>query len=386
LVRSLLLGSTTLALANPLSAQQVATLRPTAPAVSSEAFTEISGVRVLTDGRLIVADRGERRLALLSPDLRRLAAIGRVGDGPGEFRAVAGLVALQGDSTLLHDDEANRFLPIAANGRIGAAIMALGGDLSHPAARTLFSDPELMRGDATGRICVRLVPTTPTLADSSEIVCGARTGGTFATVARVRIPERRRVEIGGRQIPVNVRLSTADGWALASDGAVAVVRSAPYRVEWRPRQGAPVIGPVVPVTPIQVTATERQRIEAAFRANAAARGPSGVQVGPPGQEVDPAEAAARIPVPVAEIKGPFDPEGIVVGPGRELWVLRRGRDGEPPTYDVFDAAARLRFRVPLAPDARLLAVTAQHLYVARVDADGLEHLERWQRPVMPVAR
>lgn len=64
-----------------------------------------TGVRRLDDGRLVVAD--VRTVHLLSDDGTYAASLGREGDGPGEFRSVAG-VATRSDTIVVLDARTRR--------------------------------------------------------------------------------------------------------------------------------------------------------------------------------------------------------------------------------------------------------------------------------------
>src|SRR5687767_2954533 len=82
---------------------------PEADARLGEEFTQISGLRELADGRILVADRRDRRLIVADMRSGAIAQVGRLGNGPGEYRNVAGLYALGGDSTILTDATSRRW-------------------------------------------------------------------------------------------------------------------------------------------------------------------------------------------------------------------------------------------------------------------------------------
>ena len=92
----------TLGLAGTAQAQSV--LRLTEPeAVFPESFSFVSAVRALPDGRLLIADPLENALKLVDMAAGTVSIVGRVGQGPDEYRQPDAVWALPGDSTLLVD-------------------------------------------------------------------------------------------------------------------------------------------------------------------------------------------------------------------------------------------------------------------------------------------
>lgn len=76
-------------------------------------FFRIRDVLALSDGRIVVADRGSHEIRYFSPEGRHLASVGGEGEGPGEFRALAGLQRLAGD-TVVAEGARNRRLSFYA--------------------------------------------------------------------------------------------------------------------------------------------------------------------------------------------------------------------------------------------------------------------------------
>lgn len=350
------------------------------PITAAISFTDVTAIRELSDARVLVSDRRDKLVHLLSGSLQQVAEVGRRGEGPGEFASPWGLFAARGDTTWLHDDEGQRLLTILPDGRI---VPAHGAPPGGPAARSVLTEPQNLRYDRSGRWCIPLsLPRTST-ADSTELMCGGPGAAAGHTTHRLLVPPRRPLNLGqaGAPIPINVRFAAADGWTMNESGELAIIRSTPYRVEWRSGSGAPMRGATVPWSPIPVTDAERGRIAAEFRERQRNAPQSGLGIrGARRDTLDPNAMLARAELPIATSKGPFDPGGIISGPGRELWVLRYGRDGEPPRYDVFDGRGLRVRQVEIASGSRIVAVTIRGVYIVRTDDDGLQHLERWSRP------
>ena len=85
----------------------------------AEPFTDIGSIRELSDGRVIVVDARELTVKLLDFRAGTATAIGRSGEGPGEYRWPSRLYPLRGDSTLLHDGAGGRLMIIQPDGKPG---------------------------------------------------------------------------------------------------------------------------------------------------------------------------------------------------------------------------------------------------------------------------
>lgn len=66
-----------------------------------EAIGAIAGSALLGDGRVVLADRADSQIRVYSAGGTRVAAFGRAGQGPGEFRQLGGVAAFAGEDSLL---------------------------------------------------------------------------------------------------------------------------------------------------------------------------------------------------------------------------------------------------------------------------------------------
>lgn len=66
-------------------------------------FVSLGAVRWLSDGRILAVDAGTNVVYLFAASGALIRSYGRRGDGPGEFRAIAGASVTPGDSILLFD-------------------------------------------------------------------------------------------------------------------------------------------------------------------------------------------------------------------------------------------------------------------------------------------
>lgn len=373
---------------SPLHGQDPAPTRLSGRVASAIDFSAITALRELSDGRVLVADAAEKQITLLDPSFNRQKTVGRIGQGPGEFGGIGAMSAVAADTTLLQDNVNQRLLKIHPDGTPGETLPIPGQTSATGNVRMVGGAPVQIH--SSGRYCkpVMSAPSTTitqgvavaTTGDSITIACGRLGTDEVAEVVRLRAPAMQTSQGGtGMVMNMAVQFGHSDGWTLAPSGEIAVIRSDPFRVEWLAPDKAPVTGPVIPHSPIKVTQKEIERVNEAF-AQMMSRQMGRTTIGGGGESRSAASVMAGMKIPVAETKSPFDPAGIVAGPGNEVWIRRHMPEGSAPTYDVFDRSGRRIRRVELDHRARVVAVTARGVYVATVDDDGLHRLERWNRP------
>ena len=358
----------------------------TTPAAEvAEPFSAIGGVRELRDGRVLVVDRREKAVRMVNTTTGAVTQVGREGSGPGEYGLPMMLMPLPGDSTLLFDGVNARYQVIDPAGEM-AGSFSLAGE-ARPGALAIG----LPRGaDGAGRLYFlqRNFMSDPAgRADSAAIVRYDRGRKAVDTVTYVGMPPAV-VQSSGGGGQRNVRITMAapftpqDEWAVGSDGRVALVRVADYRVEWVAPNGQRVRGPAHPYTPVKVTSADRDAIREQRQ-----RG-GGMAVvrtigGPPGGGSGAQSAgSAQLPPPdvgeLPDVKPPFTSGAAVVAPDGALWVLRtRPAEDKVPSYDVFDSFGRRVGRVVLPRDTRLAGFGQRSVYLVRTDADDLEYLQRY---------
>lgn len=111
-----------------------------------EGFTSVANIRELKDGRVLVTEPGLHRLSVADFARSSVTAVGRRGQGPGEYEAPGRLFALAGDSTLLTDFVTRRWF-VLLGARIVETLPA-----TRPANRVL--GPDLSGADTAGRAVV----------------------------------------------------------------------------------------------------------------------------------------------------------------------------------------------------------------------------------------
>lgn len=82
----------------------------------SQWFSWVSGVGGLSDGSVVVAERGSGELRVYDRTGKHLRSMGRVGDGPGEFRQLWFLRVLPGDTIWAGDFRPMRYFVYSSGG------------------------------------------------------------------------------------------------------------------------------------------------------------------------------------------------------------------------------------------------------------------------------
>ena len=103
LSRTIALLGLTVTLGHPVGAH--AQVRLEANKTFPEPFSRIVGIRELSDGRVIIADRLEQHVSYLDFDTGSITQISREGEGPGEYRQPLGLLPYRDNGTLLTRSE-----------------------------------------------------------------------------------------------------------------------------------------------------------------------------------------------------------------------------------------------------------------------------------------
>lgn len=365
-VAALVLGPTAAA------AQVISLNTPTA--TLGEPFSFVRGVRELADGRLLVADYIENRVALANFATGEVQDVLTDGAGPRSVRLPMGIFAL-GDSSLVVDYGNSRTVVLAPDGRpVRATVVEQPGRLfvrgMNRAGEWLYAVPAWAEGPAA-------------LPDDSVRVVRWRPGSerevTLFVLQGTRMRKDRSPSMQPR-IPT-VGFAGQDAWFVASDGSVRVVRHNPFRVERLSADGSWSRGPVIASTERPVTAADKRRfvLEFAEASPTSGRGPNGGM----GREPMPNEAEVTRLMQTTEWSAThpaFDASGVFAAPNDQVWVLRETDSTRPARYDVFDAAGRRLREVRLPAGRRVVLVTARGVYAVRESDDGEQFIERFALP------
>lgn len=321
---------------------------------SSDAFSQLNALRVLSNGSVLVADGMDIEVRLIDATGKVTRQIGRKGSGPAEYTSPALLIALPADSTLLLDLGARRFLIIDPRGQVvktevisqalGAAGETIAG--SDPAGRLYFGQ--------------KLASQLNGIGASEPIARWTRGTDRFDTITMFRT-ENPKVRPAGKSAPglkeqvsqTREVFAAVDDWVVAPSGKIAIIHAEPYRVDWVSPNGKVTPGKPVTVTRVPVTEADRKERE---------------PDGPPYKRA------------YAALKSPFVSDIVVVDNEDNVWVARsEAAQYKNRRWDVFGSNGVLRATVLLPRGRKLMAVTAAHLYISYTDADGLQWIERYSR-------
>lgn len=329
-------------------------------------FTRIVGIRELRDGRVLVADAGEKLLRLVDFEKNTAVQIGRAGRGPAEYATVSPLYAIGSDSTLMPDAGNGRWF-VMHNEEIGRPIPP-----DNPAVRARGAFKGI---DRQGRV---LSTTTPQVrdgiqqrgkGDSIAIVLTAVASGDADTVAKLEmaaVTMQAELDKSGKITSMNIRvpaLSVGEEALLFPDGWIAIARLNPYRVDWRTLDRRWIRGAPLPFLTQPVDARERK----AFldrRASASGRAPAA-----------PSDDSWPVTMP------PFQPWPLLALPNGNVLILRTPTADHPgQRYDQIDRQGRLVAWLELPTTQRIAGIGVQSAYIVVTDDDGIQHLQRHPWP------
>jgi len=399
-MRHLILTAGLLVTAVPAFAQNVPTRTLSkADAEYPEPFTQVTGVRELKDGRVIVIDPRDKTVQALDLKAGTAVKLGREGSGPGEYGMPFRLLPLPNDTSAVVDMLNNRMLLINPDAKVGGFV-----DLNVPApagrgdgrggGMMMIGGQMPTSSDAKGRMYMqgmpfRMTETGPVTADSVPMVRWDRASGKRDTLAWQRVPQgsTQVSSRGGRgnmsfRVGAGAPFTGADIMAVAPDGRVAIAHHDPYSVDFVNEAGQRTRGQPIKYDKIKVSEghkaewRERQKTATTMmisndngRRSASVGGNPNVQ--------DPENWGDEYMPPFLQNQNTvqFSNDGF-------LWVQRTGPAGQLPTYDVIDRAGNLVQKVVLPKKARLLGFGNGAVYVARVDEDDLQYIQKY-RFVMP---
>ncbi|MGH9423917.1 MAG: hypothetical protein ACRD3J_28330, partial [Thermoanaerobaculia bacterium] len=224
-------------------------------AKATETFTNVSAVRPLSNGSVLVNDVGGRRVLLFNPQLNSFTVVADSTSATANAYGgrTGGLIAYKADSSLFVDPQSISMLVIEPNGKVGR-VMSLPRAQDANIIASPLGNAVL---DNKGRLIYRASPTFQTRAVSSQGGNAPGPGGfpvpdipDSAAIVRIDLASRRldtlgfiktpkikmdvsRDDNGGVRMTSQINpLPVVDDWAMTPDGAVAFVRGHDYHVDW----------------------------------------------------------------------------------------------------------------------------------------------------------
>ncbi len=359
-----------------------------AEAAFPESFSTVRGLLELEDGRLLIADGLGQALMIVDLDAGTADTIGRVGAGPQEYKQPDGLWRLPNGNILLVDLGNGRLTIMDDHFEFGKTYPIMGASSGQGFGGSLLRLP---RGiDAQGRVYIQTsAGMTPEgqLRDSAAIVRWDPATDAVDTIALVKEGDRKLQTSGGannRNINISaIPLSPRDGWAVAADGRVALVRSGDYSVQWMDPNGTVTAGASNTYDPVRIGQPEKDdwvdqlgrnglsievmmnngQTQASFSRGGPSRGGGS-------RSTDNYEWPEYMPA--------FDAPRIRVDPNGMLWVRRYGKKDAEVIFDLFDDNGALLKQVVLPPGREIVGFGHGVVYTTAADEFDLIWLERFR--------
>lgn len=336
---------------------------PAAAVEAPDGVSSVVSLVELADGRILLSDGKDKALYLIDFAKRTMKHATSTGSGPKEYAQPGGLYRMRDGEIRLLDQTQRRYLRFRTDGTPVNTVpfIATGGGMSFSSS---FTDPHQL--DGAGNEYERERPGRGGVMGPEGWVVRRSTGRTDSLV-KLRNSESEVRDGGGFRLTMNVSFSPSDGFAVARDGSIAVVRAEPYRVEWRAPNGKMVQGPAIAFTPEPITAADKAEVEARRRS---VQLPGNVRISrPDGSTFDP---SSSVPEPrYAPAKPAFVPAEVRIDEDDRVWVRRYAAAGAPARYDVFDRTGARIDRVELPPRTTLAGFGRGAVYLARADEDDL---------------
>ena len=357
--------------------QEPAPRHPTSITVKLPAdIATVSGARELKDGRLLISDQTRAAVYLIDPKTGAAQKIGSAGGGDMQYAQPGGFYSGVADTIYLLDRGQARVSVISPAGAIiGTRSIRRKGysgssdadlDLQQVDSRALayFLDRGSRLSAALGAVS----------SDSAPLLRFDASRQHYDTVALLRQAQKKITQADEHmQITREVHGTPRDGWGVAADGSVAIVRASPYRIDWYAGSGKVSRGPVIAFEPIPYTAEDKAAVSNAALKNA----PKAGIVDADGNEKKMSSAGAD--ESFAATKAPFDPTNIIVSSEGQVWVPRNQRFGvKTVLYDVFDRQGQRIDRVVLPSGSRVIGFGPGSAYVVERDEKGAVTLRKYK--------
>ncbi|MEE8133602.1 MAG: hypothetical protein V3T56_01015 [Gemmatimonadales bacterium] len=380
-------ATTALAVPN-LNAQQQLRLTD-AEAAFPESFSTVRGLEELDDGRLLIADGLGQALMIVDMNAGTADTIGRVGPGPQEYKTPDGLWRLPGGNWMLVDLGNGRLTMMDSDFKFGKTYPIMGQNPGGQGPGSILI--RIPRGiDSQGRVYLQTsagMTSDGQLRDSAAVIRWDPLTDAVDTIAMVKEGDRKLETSGGsnnRNISISsIPLSPRDGWAVAPDGRVALVRSGDYSIHWMDPDGSVTTGRSNAYEPVRIGQPEKEdwvdqlgrnglaiRVSINNGARQASFSRGGPSRGGGGQSTDDYEWPEHMPA--------FNAPRIRVGPAGNLWVRRYGKKNDDVVFDLFDGSGKLIKQVVLPPGRDIAGFGRGVVYTTAADEFDLIWLERFR--------
>lgn len=325
---------------------------------------QMDGVRTALrtgDGRIVVANTGNKQIRWYDANGRHVASAGREGGGPGEFKILYALRLLPGDSVLAYDltgfrlswfDPGGRFvrsLPLRPIGQLPPRFVDRFADGSLLLSSSVRAFGEPANGTRRDTLLFLHAGADGVLIDSLHV--------SPASEASIQIMSQGGQVMGMNVMTLpfmrNVHTATSGDryWQGTNDAYEIVLRRAdgtPERIVRRAVEPVPVRGAY---------------LDSLRRVQVAMHGPAA------GKAVDNVQVPERLPA--------F--ERLMVDDGGSLWVQRMPWPGAVPAeWDVFDGEGRMIGTVTMPAGFRATHIGSDFVLGVWTDEDDVEYVRMYR--------
>jgi hypothetical protein len=365
-------------------------------------FSNIGSVAVDREGNVYAVDQQTMTIKVFSPDGQWLRAIGRRGQGPGEFQGL-GRIGVKGDTLWAEDHGPSCSTPITLFTRdgtfisrstvVGIPVLTRGNSRGFARPVIMLGDGRMLSGES---ICFAGASANGTRGGgppASEVVIGpasarvprirfdlasgrADTVGWFTQVVPPSTPTRDTIIVEGRQV-FNAPLPDEPLIESLRDGMITIERSTPrgtagttVRVIRGNLRGDTTASVSLRYAPVRFPGAV---IDSFADLTARVYGP---MRGMPWSNFD----AARSTIRAGMKFPPFQPpvSSAFAGDDGSLWLRREDAGGSTMPWLVLDAQARPRGTVILPRRAWPAWASGSVLWAVVPDADDVPWLVRYR--------
>ncbi len=348
-------------------------------------FSFLGSVREAADGTVLAADPLSQVVLRVDLVAGTADTLGRVGEGPQEYKQPDQVFWLPGDSTLLVDLGKMQLTVIGPDGALHAgmsmASAAQDGRMSVFMPRALDRQGRIYYSGSQG------MDEGP--PDSTLVLRYDRSTQAVDTMGWIWRPAPIVTRSGSSVRVMGRQMEGRDDWAVGPDGRFAIVRATGYAVEWRHPDGRVVKGPSNPFEARAIGEEDKRaylerRSSAGLMAMVTQSDGGAMQM-----SMSRGGGGMRLDMPDlmeyewAQEFAPFQPERSLVSPGGELWVERWLPADQAPRMDVFDGEGVKLGTVELPLGRQLIgfgstAAGEAAVYLVRTDELDLKWLERYR--------
>lgn len=330
-------------------------------------FDNLVALRELSDGSLLVIDRGDRQVLWIATPEAPPVQLGRKGEGPNEYMAPRALVALGKDSTVLTDAQLLRWYLLV--GRTFKTVVPWSRDVPRSVSAALVNVDKNGRAYWLSNIITEKSKRAPisSRADSMALQRISIKGGPTDTIARLRsrhgFPRMVARKVMGVESWYELiePMRMPDQLAPCTDGWLAIAHVEGRRIEWLGPDGRTMISKEISRPTVKVTESmKRDAMDRLMSPQVA-------------KYFQPSDFPS-----FPEVAPAFQKDGLhCTYDGRAL-IERYDLLTKPVVYDVVSRDGTVGAPLTFPPRSKVVGQSSAYIYVVTPDEDDLQILRRYR--------